>query len=152
MKLDLERVRHNVRQSSTEDLLDRLTVFGVGMEPEALRIIEEELRDRGISGAQIEAHAAARGPVVLTLADGTARSCSFCRRPAVAEGWGWHQLWGLVPVFPRYYFYCAAHQPRASTSLWGSGEEDADFRKEENSTSAGAAARRRALKGEDEKD
>ena len=39
MELDLERVRANAQQASTEDLLDRATVFRDGMEPEALEII-----------------------------------------------------------------------------------------------------------------
>ena len=34
------------------------------------------------------------------LPDGTAVRCSFCHRPAVAEGWGWHRLWGVLPLFP----------------------------------------------------
>ena len=37
-----ERVWQNAREASTEDLLDRVTVYRAGMEPEALEIIEEE--------------------------------------------------------------------------------------------------------------
>jgi hypothetical protein len=108
------------------------------MEPDALRIIEGELRDRGISEAQIDAHAAARAPVVLRLADGTARSCSICRRPAVAEGWGWHRLWGLVPVFPCYYLYCTQHEPRASASRRGFSAKNGDVCAEGDSLNARA--------------
>jgi hypothetical protein len=50
------------------------------------------------------------------LPDGTAVGCSFCHRPAVAEGWGWHRLWGLLPVFPRYYYYCSEHRPDVSSA------------------------------------
>src|SRR5438128_4151008 len=98
-----ERVWHNVRQSSTEDLLDRVTVYRPGLEPEAVEIVEAELRSRGIREKEIEEYALKRSRDVITLPDGTARECSFCRRPAVAEGWGWHLLWGGVPVFPRHF-------------------------------------------------
>ena len=42
MRLDLDRVRANVRAAGTEDLMDRSTVWRDGMEPEALDIIEED--------------------------------------------------------------------------------------------------------------
>jgi hypothetical protein len=119
MDFDPERVRMNVRKATTEDLLDRVTVYREGMEPEAVEIIEGELQDRGVYRDQIRAHAERRAQQVLPLPDGTAAQCSFCHRPAVAEGWGWHWLglmiWGkkrsVFPVFPRYYYYCDAHQP-----------------------------------------
>ena len=105
MRFDPERVLSNVRRATTEDLLDRITVYRAGMEPEALDMIERELYSRGVYTAQIEAHAASREQTILLLPDGTAAPCSFCDSPAVAEGWGWHRLWGLVPLFPLYYFY-----------------------------------------------
>ena len=37
MRFDVERVRQNVQQATTEDLLDRLTVYREGMEPERWR-------------------------------------------------------------------------------------------------------------------
>lgn len=111
MRFDLERVRRNVRQASTEDLLDRVTVYRAGMEAEALAVIEEELRARQVSAEAIAAHAERRRLETNRLPDGTARPCSFCHRPAVAEGWGWHRLGGLVPLFPRFYYYCAEHLP-----------------------------------------
>src|SRR5262245_49520354 len=43
MRLDLEKVRANARAASTEDLLDRVTVFRDGLEPEAVAVLEEEL-------------------------------------------------------------------------------------------------------------
>jgi hypothetical protein len=111
MLFDLERVRRNVQQAATEDLLDRITVYRAGMEPEALELIETELDRRGISAEEIAAHEEQRWLAASFLPDGTAAPCSFCHRPAVAEGWSWHTLWGLVPVFPRFYRYCAEHQP-----------------------------------------
>jgi hypothetical protein len=49
--------------------------------------------------------------------------CSFCHAPAVAEGWGWHRLWGRFPVFPRFFFYCASHRPGdARTRVSGPGQ------------------------------
>jgi hypothetical protein len=119
MEFDPERVRQNVRRATTEDLLDRATVYRSGMEPEALEIIEGELQDRGVYRDKIRAHAARREQEVLPAPDGVALTCSFCHRPAVARGWGWHWLrlmiWGkrrpVVPVFPRYFSYCEEHRP-----------------------------------------
>lgn len=110
MELDLERVRRNVRQASTEDLLDRVTVYRAGMEPAALPVIEEELQRRGIDEWDIELHGIDRGREVIPLADGTVLRCSFCDRPAVTQAWGWHRWWGRVPIFPRFFSYCAVHR------------------------------------------
>lgn len=110
LPFDPDRVRVNVRQATTEDLLDRVTAYRPGMEPEALRIIEEELRARGVTPDEIDAHAQARDRHASLLPDGTARPCSFCRRPAVEHRWGWHRLWGVLPVVPRYLFYCDEHR------------------------------------------
>lgn len=104
-RFDPERVRSNVRKAETADLLDRATVYRDEMESEALAIIEDELRTRGVTAVEIEAHARRREGHVL------AARCSFCRRPAVATGWGWHRLWGFLPVFPRRYRYCESHRP-----------------------------------------
>jgi hypothetical protein len=111
MQLDLKRVRDNARQATSEDLLDRLTVYAAEMEPAALEIIEEELRGRGIGTEQIRSHAEEREREVLRREDGSCRRCSFCERPAIAEGLGWHRLWGRIPVFLRYLYYCAEHKP-----------------------------------------
>jgi hypothetical protein len=114
MHYDRERVVSNVRQATTEDLLDRVTVYGPGMEADALEIIEAELRSRGVEGHQIAAHAAERARTMIRLADGTAACCSFCHRPAVEEGWGWHRMWGVLPLFPRTFLYCEKHRPLSS--------------------------------------
>jgi hypothetical protein len=106
-----ERVRENARRATTEDLLDRVTAYRGGMEPEALRIIEQELQERGITAEQIEAHAAEREQHALPGADGIAQKCSFCSRPAVTSAWGWQKLWRVVPVFPKVFYYCEEHRP-----------------------------------------
>jgi hypothetical protein len=119
MQFEPERVRSNVEKAATEDLLDRATVYRAGMEPAALEIIDAELRFRGVTPGEIADHAARRERETLQLPDGTVAMCSFCYRPAVAEGWGWHwihlMIWGqrrpIIPVFPRFYRYCREHMP-----------------------------------------
>lgn len=113
MTIDHERVRDNVRKADTEDLLDRLTVYRAGMEPEALEIVEEELRSRGVDAAQIQAHEEKREKEVLWAEPGLARACSFCHQPAVAQGWTWqHIFFGRVPLFPRRASFCPEHLDR----------------------------------------
>jgi hypothetical protein len=109
LRFDAERVARNVRQADTEDLLDRVTVYRQEMEPEAIPLIEAELRSRGVTAEDIDAHARRHEGRALARPEGTAEKCSFCHRPAVAEAWGWHRLGGLLPVFPRRFRYCAAH-------------------------------------------
>lgn len=109
MDFDLDRVRDNVRAATTEDLLDRATVYRMGVEPDALPVILEELRSRGVSATAIVDHEKARGGVAFDE-NGTAQLCSRCRRPAVVREWGWHWLRGLVPVFPRLYWRCEVHR------------------------------------------
>jgi hypothetical protein len=111
MRLNLERVRANVQQASTEDLLNRATVYRAGMEEEALVLIDEELRRRGVSAAAVADHEVEQRQRVLRDAGDVAQKCSQCRRPAVGAYWGWHWLWGLVPLFPRKVRYCAEHEP-----------------------------------------
>ena len=110
MLFDLERVRSNVRSAATEDLLDRVTVYRAGMEPEAVELIIEELRNRGVTAAGVADHAERREREVLFHPDGCAAKCSFCHQPAVAQGWGWYKVWHLVPVFPRHFYYCGEHR------------------------------------------
>lgn len=109
LEFDADRVEANARQADTEDLLDRITAYRAGMEPGAVALIEEELARRGIGSDEIEAHALQCRDECLYHADGTALMCSFCRRPAVAEGWGWHWVFELVPLLPRRLRYCAEH-------------------------------------------
>jgi hypothetical protein len=104
------RVIANARESGTEDLLDRVTVYREGMEPEAVEIIEAELRSRGVGPNEIATHAARHAEEVKVGEGGVAEECSFCRRPAVAWGWGWQRLWNRLPVFPRVFRYCQEHR------------------------------------------
>jgi ATP-dependent helicase YprA (DUF1998 family) len=107
MHWDPEKVRENIRTARTSELLDRITVFRAGLEPEAIRWIEEELRRRDVDASEITQHAAAHAGV---LSDGdVAIRCAFCERPAVARRWGWERLWNLVPVFPMRYSCCTEH-------------------------------------------
>lgn len=112
MKLDLERVRANVRGATTENLLDRATVYRGGMEPEALEIIDEELRSRGVTPDAVLAHEQRRHIGTVRGPEGQPRVCAKCGRPATWEGWTWGRLWWLLPLFPRRAALCDEHRPR----------------------------------------
>ncbi|MBX9584373.1 MAG: hypothetical protein K2X87_29080 [Gemmataceae bacterium] len=109
MRFDIRKVAAYVRRAGTEELLDRVTVYREGMEPAALDLMEGELDRRGVTRDEIAAHDEHRRETALMLPDGTAVRCSFCDRPAVARAWGWHRVWGRVPVFPRVFNRCDAH-------------------------------------------
>jgi hypothetical protein len=109
---DLKRVAEFIRRAHTEELLDRVTVYREGMEPAALDLMEGELDRRGVTREEIAAHGEARWARAIRLPDGTALRCSFCTRPAVERGRGWHRLFGRVPVFPRIFAYCEVHARR----------------------------------------
>jgi hypothetical protein len=110
MRFDEDRLRLNARQTTTEELLDRVTVYRDSLESRAVEIIEAELRDRGVGPQEIEAHQTKRGTGLLRDAEGLVISCSFCTRPAVVQARAWHRLWGLLPVFPRWFNYCELHR------------------------------------------
>jgi hypothetical protein len=114
LEYDQEKTRENVRKAETEDLLDRVTVYRAGLEPDALYAIEEELRRRGVTAAEIDAHARRREEAGLCGSGEVPARCSFCFRPAVEWRWGWHRLWGRVPLFPRPLRYCVIHRPTTS--------------------------------------
>lgn len=112
LKFDPQKCLLEVRRADTEDLLDRVTAYRQGMEPQAVDLIEAELRRRGIAQAAIDTRIAeCRQDCIFDAAD-IALPCSRCRRPAVAEMVGWHRLFGLLPVFPRSLRYCKEHQPQ----------------------------------------
>jgi len=108
MEFNLERVKDNVRAASTEELLDRATVYRAGLEPEALVVILQELRTRGVSADDIVAHEKSREDAVFDET-GTAQLCSRCRKPAVVREWGWHWMFDRVPIFPRLFWRCQEH-------------------------------------------
>ena len=107
-ELNLERVKANVAKAETEDLLDRATVYRNGMEQAALDLIDAELRARGVGEAELAAHRERRSRTLLGRSDHAVK-CGNCARPAVARHWGWHRLWGVLPLFPRPQPYCAVH-------------------------------------------
>jgi hypothetical protein len=124
MDFDIKLVAQYVREADTEELLDRVTVFRDGMEPEAIDLMEGELGRRGVKYDDIVAHREKRGERVLTHADGIAMRCSLCERPAVSRKWGWHRLYGRIPVFPRKFAYCETHDPQSP----GETDPDADLK------------------------
>jgi hypothetical protein len=122
---DLDKVRENARGATTEDLLDRVTVYRPNMEPEALEVIEAELQQRGVTPAAVAAHGAAReNAAYVTTPSGLVLCCTYCREPAVAERWGFHWLWGLIPLLPRRFHYCREHLPEADAPPAGQGDTD----------------------------
>jgi hypothetical protein len=119
LTFNVEKLRSDVQRAETPDLLDRITAYRAGMEPEAVELIEDELRRRGVSGAEIDERAETCRRDCLFDDTGVALSCSRCRRPAVFEVWGWHRLWGRVPLFPRRLRYCEEHRPIPSSDRQG---------------------------------
>ena len=122
MQFDIKRVAEYVRKADTEDLLDRVTVYSGGMEPAALDLMRGELDRRGVSADEILDHYQKRRATVILLEDGTAMRCSFCDRPAVVRGRGWHRLWGRIPLFPQVFAYCDQHQPAKAAQPPGEPE------------------------------
>lgn len=112
MRFDLRKVASYIREAESEDLLDRVTIYREGMEPVALDLMEMELDRRGVTREQIAEHDLHRRESAIMLDDGTALRCSFCDRPAIVRGRGWHRLFGRVPIFPRIYARCERHAPR----------------------------------------
>jgi hypothetical protein len=108
MEFSLERVRANVRKATTEDLLDRATVYRAGLEPAALPVILEELKARGVTPEAIVRHEESQQGVMVDDA-GAAQLCSRCRKPAVAREWGWHRMYDKFPLFPRLFYLCKDH-------------------------------------------
>lgn len=115
-----ERVRANARAATTEDLLNRVTAYRGGMDPEALKVIEEELRQRGVGADEVLDHADQAAATVLCDENGIALMCSYCHRPAVAEDEDPFLLWGgllATPVFGEPVQFnnvrrcCAVHRP-----------------------------------------
>jgi hypothetical protein len=109
MHFDEQKLLKDLRAADTEDLIDRVTAFRAGMEPEAVDLIEAELHRRGVGMEKIGGYREECLRECLFNDDGTAKVCSFCRRPAVKEGWGWHRLMGKIPIMPRWLRYCKQH-------------------------------------------
>jgi hypothetical protein len=112
MEWDDQKVLANVRRADTDDLLDRITAYRAGMEPDAVAMIERELHGRGVTANRIADHQQVCERDCIYLPDGTAAMCSLCRKPAVREGRGWWKIWWTVPIYPRRLRYCQEHCPR----------------------------------------
>lgn len=115
---ELECVRENARGATTEDLLDRVTAYRAGMEPDALAVIEEELAGRGIGPAQVWAYVKEHGANVLVDENGVALMCSYCDRPAIfvqlepdLQVMLMSLLCGQASLVTGYRRYCADHRP-----------------------------------------
>jgi hypothetical protein len=111
-----ERAKRNIHEAETVDLLDRITAFRQGMEPDAVVLIEEELIERGVTAEDVQAHWEHVRQEVIYLSDGVAARCSRCHRAAVERRWGWHLYDGWLPIFPRVFYYCAGHRPDSEGS------------------------------------
>ncbi|HZZ81492.1 MAG TPA: hypothetical protein VFE62_23520 [Gemmataceae bacterium] len=111
MEWNEKKVLANIAQAATDDLLDRITAYRKGMEPEAVEMVEAELQRRGVTSADVETRRQTYERECLFHEDGSAMQCSRCRKPAVGKYLGWQKLWGYVPLFPREFRYCRAHQP-----------------------------------------
>lgn len=123
---DLRRVAEFIRKAETEDLLDRVTVYRHGMEPAALDLMEGELDRRGVTREKIAEHGDVRWESAIRLPDGTALRCSFCSHPAVVRARGWHRLFGVVPIFPRVFAYCATHGPQRAKDAANPSPKETD--------------------------
>jgi hypothetical protein len=110
MQFNRERVRANVRAASTDDLLDRATVWREGMVPEALDMIESELRDRGVKLTEVEEHARRRAGEAAARPDGSGAVCYRCDEPAVERRWVWWRFLRLLPLVPVRVRVCPAHR------------------------------------------
>ena len=111
MDLDLKKVVAFMRKAEDEDLLDRVTVYRGEMEPAALDLFEGELSRRGFTRDMMAEHGVDFRSDAIENADGTIARCSYCARPAVVQGRGWHRLWKRIPLFPRIFAYCRTHAP-----------------------------------------
>ena len=112
MEWNAQKLLVNIGKVGTEDLLDRITAYGAGMEPDAIDMIEQELHRRGITAAEIQERQVTCQRECVFDEYGVAKMCSHCRKPAVGEGWRWHMILGRLPVFPRWMCFCKDHLAR----------------------------------------
>ena len=112
MEWDLQKLLVNIRKADTDELLDRITAYRPGLERDAIDMVEQELHRRGVAAERIAEHWELCRRDCIFHADGTAKMCSYCRKPAVREGWGWHKIFGKLPVFPRPLCCCQVHSAK----------------------------------------
>ena len=89
MEFDPLTCLDNIRKAETEELLDRVTAYRAGMEPQAIDMIEEELRDRGVSPYDIAVHEEECERECVFAPDGAAYMCCQCRRPFSGQWMIW---------------------------------------------------------------
>lgn len=117
MDFSIDRVRDNVAKADTADLLDRVTAYAAGLEPEAVSVILEELRSRGVTPEAIVEHERSRPPAMMDPA-GVAVKCSECPKPAVTREFGWFRVFGRkVPVVPGWFPKCEEHRKPDPTQV-----------------------------------
>jgi hypothetical protein len=109
MKYRPEKTLAEAAKADSRDLLDRVTVFREGMEPEAVEIIEAELARRGIGPDEIRQHHQQLKHRVLLRTDGLPARCALCPRAATESARGWFRLMRLIPLFPQNVYYCDEH-------------------------------------------
>lgn len=107
---EIAKVETYARTATTEELLDRATIFRADHDPDALDLFERELRRRRVDPAVIERHGQERAETAIVRSDGTVARCEFCDRPAEITAWKWQRLWGKVPIFPRPMALCGHHR------------------------------------------
>src|SRR5260370_37044973 len=112
MESDLQKLLVNIRKADTDELLDRITAYRLGLEADAIDMVEQELHRRGVAAERIAEHWELCRRDCTFHADGTAKMCSHCRKPRVREGWGWHKIFGKLPVFPRPLCCCQVHSAK----------------------------------------
>jgi hypothetical protein len=119
--MDPARIREHARATSTEYLLDQVTVYRAEMESAAIDVLESELRARGVRSADVDVHKARREEAGLSRhPDGTVIRCTYCPRPAIEQRWRWHRLWGwFLPLFLRLAYVCSEHRERLPTDSQG---------------------------------
>ena len=119
--MDLARIREDARRTSTENLLDRVTVYRGEMESAAVAIIESELDARGVRSAEVEAHVAmSERDGLFRRPDGSVVRCNVCPRPATDRRWRWHRLWGwFLPLVPWFVPLCKEHAEQLPTDAHG---------------------------------
>lgn len=110
MEIDLRRVAEWMRSASTEELLDRVTVFREDVEPAAFDLFRGELDRRGVPEWAIAEHELVRRERIIQRADGSVVKCWKCPRPAVARARRWWRILRVIPVLPLRMPVCEEHE------------------------------------------
>lgn len=111
--IQAEKCRAFAREASDGELLDQLAFFSEGLEEEARGILRRELSQRGLKPGPLdpllEEHRLTHGPRVLFAPDKFPRLCAECHRAATHRKLAWVRFFGLIPMFPRWAFFCDTH-------------------------------------------